>query len=82
MRRLVEDVGQPLCAGRLARFVRDTSLGHDVMDIGDREVEWELTDDGVNVTHRPAKGRGALINYTIRLLFTTLPSGGSRWWWS
>jgi hypothetical protein len=80
--RLVEEAGEPLSAGWLSRVVRTTGLDSGVLSVGDREVDWELTDDEVNVTHAPADGRRAALRYSVGLVFTDLPSGGSRWWWS
>jgi hypothetical protein len=80
--RLVEEVGEPLSAGWLSRVVGTTGLDSGVLSVGDREVDWELTDDGVNVTHAPAEGAERTVSYQVRLVSTKLPSGGARWWWS
>lgn len=80
--QLVEEVGESLSAGWLSRFVRATELDRGVLSVGDREVDWELTDDGVSVTHAPADDRSAEVRYSVDLVFTDLPSGGARWWWS
>src|SRR5262245_29116903 len=83
MRRLVEDVGEPLFAGFLSRLTGATRLDRDTEWVGDREVSRELGDgDAVAVTHATADGRRRPVRYPIGLLFTALPSGGLRWWWS
>src|SRR6476646_3059739 len=38
-----------------------------------------LVADGL--THPPPNRAGTPLTYTIGLLFTKLPSSGSRWWW-
>src|SRR4051794_34268255 len=82
MPRLVEDVGEPLYAGWLSRFTRLFGLDADVGWVGSRRVAWKLTDfDTVTVTHRPAGRAGKSLRYAVRLTYTDLPSGGSRWWW-
>ena len=82
MPHFVEDAGEPLSAGWLSRFVRATGLEGDALAVGDRDVEWELTDEGLNVTHAPAHGRRRALRYAVELAPTVLPSGGARWWWS
>lgn len=82
MRRLVEEVGEPLRAGALCRYVKATGLDSGILDVGDREVKWELADDAVNVRHPPADRRAAALHYSIGLVFTALPTQGLRWWWA
>jgi hypothetical protein len=82
MPRLVEDVGEPLRAGWVARVVREMGLESDTLSVGNREVVWELGYDAVTVTHARADGRRASVCYAIGLVYTDLPSGGARWWWS
>ena len=81
MPRLVEDAGDALSAGWLARVVRLMSLDRDTLPVGDREVGWVLRDDVVNVTHAASDRTVAPLRYRVRLTFTELPSGGLRWWW-
>jgi hypothetical protein len=84
MRKLVEDAGEPLDAGWLSRFTRMTDLHSDTWSVGDRELTWELDDDRglLIVTHPAAGGAEKPVRYRVRLVYTGLPSGGSRWWWS
>jgi hypothetical protein len=79
---LVEGAGEPLSAGWVARLVREARLDGDTLDVGDREVEWELARDAVIVAHAPAGGAAGALRYPVGLLYTDLPSGGVRWWWS
>lgn len=83
MRRLVEDAGEPFCAGWLSRFIRMTALRQGFVVVGGREVKWALDElDAVIVTHPSANGIGRPIRYSVGLEFTVMPCGGSRWWWS
>jgi hypothetical protein len=79
---LVEDAGEPLSAGYLSRLVRLVGQDRGTLLVGDREVDWKLTDSTVSVTHAPADGTAAPVRDTIQLVDTSLPSGGLRWWWS
>lgn len=83
MRKLVEDAGEPLFAGWLSRL--NGALGEDSgeVQVGNREVRWELgPGDAVTVTHPPADKTAKPVCYRIRLKFTALPTGGERWWWA
>ena len=80
--RLVEEVGEPFSAGWLSRVVRTTGLDEGALCVGERDVSWELEEGGLRVTHARAEDVGRTIRYVIRLVETTLPSGGARWWWS
>ncbi len=82
MPRLVEDVGEPLFAGWLSRVYRLTGKTHGVRWVCGRRVFWKLhCRVSVAVTHPPADASAEPLSYSIPLLFTDLPSGGSRWWW-
>jgi len=82
MPRLVEDMGPPLSAGWLSRLTRATGDSAGVDDVGGREVSWGLAGDALSVAHAGARGGVAPVRYAVGLVYTALPSGGSRWWWS
>jgi hypothetical protein len=82
MPELVENAGPPLSAGWLSRHARAMGLGGGVDDVGGRDVTWELAGDALSVAHATARGGNATVRYAVALLYTGLPSGGSRWWWS
>lgn len=83
MRRLVEEVGQPLFAGWLSRL--NSALGESSGDVqvGDREVLWKLgPGNAVTVTHLSADKTARPVCYRVRLKYKSLPTGGDRWWWA
>src|SRR5262245_6822251 len=81
VRRLVEDVGRGLYAGWLSRVHGVSRLREGVRYVGRRRVAWLLFATSVEVIHPPPRRCGPPLRYGVGLLFTTLPSGGSRWWW-